>query len=93
MWKPDKPVVEFGQTLTDEEAWRREFTNEFYERCEGMIDNEWLAGLAHALYPLNEDRPPREAAAVAFVTLDYELPGTELQESWMPAPKPAPGRH
>ena len=93
MWKPDKPIVEFGRTLSIEEAWRLEFTGEFYKRCQGMVDIEWLAGLAHALYPLNRDRAPQEAAAVAYFTLDYQLPGTELEESWVPLPRPAPGRH
>jgi hypothetical protein len=85
--------VASGEALTDKEAWWREFANEFHELCEGMIDNDWLAGLAATLYPLNADREPREAARVAFVTLDYELPGMELEEPWMPPPRPAPGRH
>ncbi len=53
-----------------------------------MIDTEWLAGFAATCYPLNAER---EAARVAFVTLDFKLPGTELEESWIPALRPAPG--
>lgn len=94
MWKPDKPIVDFGRTLTDQEAWWREFGNEFHELCGGEVDEEWLDGLAATLYPLNMDRAPREAAEVAFITLGYEFPGTELEEPFMPPPpRRQPGLH
>jgi hypothetical protein len=94
MWKPDKPIVIAGEALTVQEAWWREFSNTFHELCGGEIDAEWLDGLAATLYPLNVDRPPREAAEVAFVTLGYELPGTELEDPFTPpTPRPKPGMH
>jgi hypothetical protein len=94
MWKPDKPIVIAGITLTTEEAWWREFSNEFHELCAGEVDGEWLTGLAATLYPLNMDRAPREAAEVAFMTLGYELPGSKLEEPFTPpAPRRRPGLH
>ena len=94
MWKPDKPMVIAGQALTDQEAWWHEFTHEFHELCGGEVDHEWLFGLAATLYPLNIDREPREAAEVAFMTLGYELPGSEFEEPFTPpAPRRRPGLH
>lgn len=93
MWKPDNPVVIAGAVLTDQEAWWLEFSREFHELCEGMVDHEWLAGFAATLYPLNSDRPPRESALVAFATLRFELPETETDPSEGPAPDPKPGLH
>ncbi|MDP9991946.1 hypothetical protein J2W28_000974 [Variovorax boronicumulans] len=79
--------------LTARETWWNDFRSEFHELCSGQVDAEWLAGLAAALYPLSKDREAREAARVAFVTLGYELPGTELEGSAIPAPRLAPGQH
>lgn len=94
MWKPDKPIVIAGQALTDQEAWLHEFTIEFRELCGGEVDYEWLDGLAATLYPLNIDREPRESAEVAFMTLGYELPGSEFEEPFTPpAPRRRPGLH
>ncbi|MDP9968822.1 hypothetical protein J2W39_000045 [Variovorax paradoxus] len=78
MWKPDKPIVIDGTTLTDKEAWLKEFASEFYVQCEGEAESdEWVAGLAARLYPSNSARPPREAAEVAFLALSYELSRVE----------------
>lgn len=63
--------------LSDQEAWWHEFRSEFYDRCDGAVDREWLDMLTFALYPLNTDRDPRRAAEVAFVTLRFEFPGDE----------------
>jgi hypothetical protein len=93
MWKPAKPIVIAGVVLTDQEAWWLEFSREFHELCEGMVDHEWLAGFAATLYPLNRDRPPRESALVAFATLSYEHPEMEAEPSEGPAPDPKPGLH
>jgi len=49
MWKPDKPIVIAGTTLTTEEAWWREFSNEPHELCAGEVEGEWLTGLAATL--------------------------------------------
>jgi hypothetical protein len=39
-------------------------------------------------------RIAREAAEVAFITLACELPGTELEDPFMPpTPRPKPGMH
>lgn len=70
--------------LTAREVWWNEFRSEFHELCAGQVDGEWLIGLAATLYPLNADREPRAAANVAFVTLGYELPGVELEDSAIP---------
>ena len=86
MWKPDKPIVSGSSTLSDQEAWWHEFVAEFHELCGGEVDHEWLVGLAGTLYPLNADRAPREAAEVAFMTLGYEPPGYELEETLIPPP-------
>lgn len=86
MWKPDKPIVIDGTTLTDKEAWFKEFASEFYVQCEGEAESdEWVAGLAARLYPSNSDRPPREAAKAAFLTLSYELSRVERERllSWL----------
>ncbi|MCY1223171.1 hypothetical protein D9M72_352830 [compost metagenome] len=94
MWKPDKPIVIAGSTLSDQEAWWHEFSDEFRELCSAEVDHEWLAGLAGTLYPLNIDRAPRDAAEVAFMTLGYELPGYELEEPYTPpTPRRRPGLH
>ncbi|MGJ7530862.1 hypothetical protein [Variovorax sp. GB1P17] len=93
MWKPDKPIVIAGRSLTDQEAWWHEFTAEFYELCGGDVDHEWLVGLAETLYSLNVDRAPREAAEVAVMTLGYELPGYELEEPFTPPSPRRPGLH
>lgn len=77
MWKPKTPIVIAGGTLSDQEAWWHEFRSEFYDRCDGAVDREWLDMLTFALYPLNADRDPRKAAEVAFVTLRFELPGND----------------
>jgi hypothetical protein len=74
MWKPDKPIIIAGSALPAAEAWWHEFRSAFYDRCNGAVDREWLDSLAAALYPLNVDRDPRQAAEVAFVTLAFELP-------------------
>ncbi|KQU91659.1 hypothetical protein ASC78_01660 [Variovorax sp. Root318D1] len=74
MWKPDKPIIVAGSALPPAEAWWHEFRSAFYDRCNGAVDREWLDSLAAALYPLNVDRDPRQAAEVAFVTLAFELP-------------------
>jgi len=75
MWKPDKPVIIAARALMPVEAWQHEFRSEFYDRCKGAVDREWLYALSAALYPLNLDREPRRAAEVAFVTLGFEFPG------------------
>ena len=94
MWKPGKPIVIGGSTLSPREAWWHEFADEFHELCGGEVDREWLVGLAATLYPLNADRAPREAAEVAFMTLGYELPGHELEEPFTPPPpRRPPGLH
>ena len=66
MWKPDKPILVAGRVLNAEEAWRHEFKDEYYERCNGEVDGEWLSALAARLYPLNSGRAPRQAAVAAF---------------------------
>jgi hypothetical protein len=76
--------------LTAREICWNEFTDAFHELCGGEVDGEWLIGLAATLYPLNADREPRAAANVAFVTLGYELPGTELEDSAIPPPAQRP---
>jgi hypothetical protein len=86
MWKPDKPIVIDGTTLTNKEAWFNEFASEFHVQCEGEAESdEWVAGLAARLYPSNSGRPPREAAKVAFLTLSYELSRVERERllSWL----------
>ena len=86
MWKPDKPIVIDGTTLTDKEAWLKEFASEFYVQCEGEAESdEWIEGLPAWLYPPNSARPPREAAKVAFLTLSYELSRVERVRlrSWL----------
>ena len=77
MWKPATPIVIAGAALSDQEAWWHEFRSEFYDRCNGAVDREWLDMLTFALYPLNADRDPRRAAEVALVTLRFEFPGDE----------------
>lgn len=77
MWKPKTPIVIAGGALSDQEAWWHEFRSEFYDRCDGAVDREWLDMLTFALYPLNADRDPRRAAEVAFMTLRFEFPGDE----------------
>lgn len=86
MWKPAKPIVVAGTELNNEEAWWSEFKDEFHELCAGEVDEEWLSGLTALLYPFHLDRDPREAAAVAFATLSYEVPGYELEEHFAPPP-------
>ena len=66
-----------GGVLTAQEAWWHEFRSEFYGRCDGAVDREWLDLLTAMLYPLNADRDPRKAAEVAFVTLRFELPSND----------------
>ena len=58
MWKPDKPIVLAGETLTDSEAWRREFGNAFHALCAGEVDHEWLASITHVSihWPLSTNR-------------------------------------
>ncbi|WP_418145514.1 hypothetical protein ABL850_15460 [Variovorax paradoxus] len=77
MWKPEKPIVIAGAALSNQEAWWHEFRSEFYDRCDGAVDREWLDMLTFALYPLNADRDPRRAAEVALVTLRFEFPADE----------------
>ena len=77
MWKPDKPIVIAGAALNDQEAWWHEFRSDFYDRCDGAVDREWLDLLTATLYPLNADRDPRKAAEVAFVTLRFEFPSDD----------------
>lgn len=76
------------------EAWWREFKDAFHELCNDEIDEHWLNGLTATLYPFHVDRDPREAAAVAFATLNYEVPGYELEEPFEPPPpRRRPGLH
>lgn len=80
MWKPDRPLMIAGRALSDQDTWLIEFEEEFHGLCGGQIDALWLSGLACALYPLNKERPPCEAAEVAFTTLGYEMPRHELED-------------
>ena len=75
MWKPDKPIVVGGMTLSPAEAWRHEFISELHDRCDGLVDREWLEDLFAALFPLGADRAPRETAQIALATLKFRLPG------------------
>jgi hypothetical protein len=77
MWKPARPIIVARSALPPAEAWWHEFRSEFYDRCNGAVDREWLDVLTSTLYPLNADRDPRKAAEVAFVTLRFELPGDD----------------
>jgi len=77
MWKPDKPIVDFGRTLTDREAWWHEFKAEYCEVCRGAVDHEWLAAFAVYLYPFCGERDPREVAELAMLILSFDLPGFE----------------
>lgn len=86
MWKPAQPIVVDGTALTDQEAWWYEFKDAFHELCIDEIDEEWLDGLTATLYHAHMDRDPREAAAVTFATLNYEVPGYELEEPFTPPP-------
>jgi len=69
--------------LSRVDAWRHEFISELYDRCDGAVDAEWLQQLFAALYPLNDDRDPRLAAQVAFITLGFQFP-REYKEQWVP---------
>lgn len=95
MWKPTQPIVVAGTELRDEEAWWSEFKDELRHLFADEIDEEWLSGLTALLYPFQVDRDPREAAAIAFATLNYEVPGYELEEPFTPPPPPRrrPGLH
>ena len=79
MWKADPPIVIAGSTLSPEAAWRHEFVSELHARLDGAVDREWLDKLIAALYPLNADQDPRQAAEVAFVTLGFEYPSGNNQ--------------
>jgi hypothetical protein len=52
--------------------------------CGGEVESEWLTRLTATLYPRDVGCEPREAAKEAFMTLGYELPGFELEESFTP---------
>lgn len=60
--------------MSSADAWRHEFINELYHRCNGAVNREWLEQLFAALYPLNGDRDPRQAAEVAFIALGFNFP-------------------
>jgi len=77
MWKPDKPIVVSGMTLSPAEAWRHEFISELHRHGNGAVDREWLEELIAALFPLGADRAPREAARIALATLMFQLPGND----------------
>ncbi|WP_445286508.1 hypothetical protein [Variovorax atrisoli] len=94
MWKPTKPAAFDDVALSDKEAWWNEFKDELHHLFADEIDEEWLSGLAALLYPFHVDRDPREAAAIAFATLNYEVPGYELEEPFEPPlPRCRPGLH
>lgn len=89
-----KPVLIAGNALSDKEAWWSEFKDELHHLYGSEIDEEWLSGLTALLYPFHVDRDPREAAAIAFATLNYEVPGYELEEPFEPPPpRRRPGLH
>ncbi|BEP64494.1 hypothetical protein GmRootV213_50480 (plasmid) [Variovorax sp. V213] len=77
MWKPAKPIIIAGSALPPAEAWWHEFRSEFYDRCKGAVDREWLDAFTAALYAVSADQDPRKAAEVAFVTLQFEFPSDE----------------
>jgi hypothetical protein len=93
VWKPDQPIVIAGEILSDKEAWWLEFAKEFHELCQGMVDREWLAEFAATLYPYSSDRPPRESALAAFVTLSFKFPENDPEPSEPPIADPKPGLH
>ncbi|MDP9602992.1 UNVERIFIED_ORG: hypothetical protein J2W38_002781 [Variovorax paradoxus] len=86
MWKPAQPIILAGAALTDQEAWWYEFKDAFHELFAGKIDEEWLDGLTATLYQVHMDHDPRDAAAVAYATLTYEVPGNEPEEPFTPPP-------
>ncbi|KQU82537.1 hypothetical protein ASC78_18390 [Variovorax sp. Root318D1] len=73
------PIVVAGSTLSPAEAWRHEFVSALHARLDGAVDREWLDKLIAALYQLNADQDPRQAAEVAFVTLGFDLPSGDNQ--------------
>ncbi|WP_447772951.1 hypothetical protein [Variovorax boronicumulans] len=79
MWKPARPIVIAGRTLSDQEAWWHEFRDEFYGLYEGAVDSDLLAMICGTIYPraLNDD--PRHVARLAHAVLTYERP--ELAEA------------
>lgn len=79
MWKPEKPIVVAGMTLSPAEAWRHEFISELYDRCNGAVDREWLEDLFAALFPLGRHREPRETAQIALATLQFQLPSNDAR--------------
>jgi hypothetical protein len=70
MWKPEKPIVIAGYTLSPAEAWLRSFTHEYSRLVRGEADLEQLADWAIELYPANADRDPVEVAREEFETSD-----------------------
>jgi hypothetical protein len=70
MWKPEKPIVIAGYTLSPAEAWLRSFTQEYSRLVRGEADLEQLADWAIELYPANADRDPVEVAREEFETSD-----------------------
>jgi hypothetical protein len=77
MWSPAKPIIVARSALPPAEAWWHEFRSEFYDRCKGAVDREWLDAFTAALYAVSADQDPRKAAEVAFVTLHFEFRSDE----------------
>jgi hypothetical protein len=70
MWKPEKPIVIAGYTLSTEEAWLRCFTHEYSRLVRGDDALEHLADWAIELYPGNADRDPVEVAREEYDKAD-----------------------
>jgi hypothetical protein len=66
MWKPVKPIVIAGYTLSPEETWLREFSVEWFRLAKGQAALEQVADLGIELYPANADREPVEVAREHF---------------------------
>jgi hypothetical protein len=70
MWKPAKPIVIAGYTLSPEETWLREFSFEWFRLAKGQAALEHVADLGIELYPANAHRDPVEVAREEFEKSD-----------------------
>lgn len=65
-WTPKDPVVVAGYTLTVEETWLREFTQEWFRLADGAADLESIADWAIELLATRANQNPIDVAREAW---------------------------
>lgn len=78
LWKRAKPV--YGEVPVNPEEWWYEFSHEFNNLCQGLVDREWLDTMFTAIHPLAREVHPRATANLVFAALTFRERKVEQPE-------------